>query len=232
MKCTVIISAGGTGKRFGGSLPKQLVEMQDAPIIAKTIAAFENSDLIDNIVIAINKKWLHETVEIFKNFKFSKVTELIAGGAKRQDSVYNALRSKTAQDSELILVHDAVRPLVGKELIARVVESAEEFGAVVPAIAPTDTIKEVNDKEDVLKTIDRRMVRLAQTPQGFWLDILAPAYEKAREDEFVGTDDASIAEYSGYKVKVVEGELTNIKITTPLDVRIAEAIMKEQNNLI
>ncbi len=228
MKCSVVIPAGGLGKRFGGNIPKQYLEFAGKPILMQTINLFESMEEIDSIIVSVHTEWYTRTNEMIKQYGFKKVKELVIGGVERQDSVNNALHTQSVEESDVVLVHDAVRPLVTPKLIRKVIEVAEEFGAAIPYIRPKDTIKEITAREIVVKTIDRSKLVMVQTPQGFWPDILKNAYEKAKAANYIGTDSAQLLEFIGYKVAVVPGEDENIKITTPLDIRFANMIMEER----
>lgn len=230
MKTSVIIPAGGIGKRFGSTIPKQFVDLAGVPILIHCIKLFDKIDEIENIVIAVHSEWYSFTKEIVSKHDCVKVKEVVIGGIERQDSVYNALHSKHVDDSEIVLVHDAVRPFASENLIRTVIETADESGAAVPAIKPYDTIKEISNKGVVVKTIDRSKLRTIQTPQGFWTDILKNAYEKAQTSNFIGTDSSSLLEFIGFKVTVIDGEDSNIKITTPFDLKVGELIINEYNS--
>lgn len=229
MKCTVIIPAGGMGKRIGSDVPKQFLELKEKPLIVHTIETFEKMEEVDNIVVAVHKDWYKFTEELFLKFKINKVKEIVYSGEKRQDSVYNALQSEISKDSDILLVHDAVRPFVSKEVVHRVIEAADETGAAIPVIDTKDTIKERTPKNYVLKTFNRNNLCAAQTPQGFWYDVLLSAYENAKKNEFTGTDSASLVEFNGYKVTVVEGDEMNLKITTPFDLDVGKLMLDKRD---
>ncbi len=222
MKCTTIIPAGGTGSRFGNSLPKQFHEINGIPLIIHTLRKFEYSGCIDSIVISINNDWREYMLELAHRFGLSKVKEITAGGSTRQQSVANALMSGLILTSDIILVHDAARPLVSMELIESVIDNAKETGAAIPALPPVETIKEVNSGGFVVNTLDRTKLCSIQTPQGFRTEILTESYAKAISAGYEGTDDASVVEFAGFEVKVVEGERKNIKITTLDDINISD----------
>ena len=164
---------------------------------------------------------------MFEKYGKGKVKEIVVGGLERQDSVSNAIHTKTVSESDVVLVHDAVRPFCSAQLIKKILEVVEDVGAAIPAVKPSETIKEVSHKGEVIRTLDRTKLSLAQTPQGFWYDIIATAYEKATKAGFYGPDSASLVEFIVYKVTVIDGEDSNVKITTPFDFRIAEVIFDE-----
>lgn len=228
MKASVIIPAGGIGSRFGGEIPKQFVELNGMPLIIHTIRIFDKIDDVEAIVVPVHNEWFSFMKELVVKYDLTKVKEVIIGGQDRQDSVCNGLQSKYCKDSEMVLVHDAVRPFAEAKMIQKIIDATEDFGAVIPTIAPQDTIKEKNNKDIIVKTLDRSKICRVQTPQGFWYDIISAAYEKANLAGFKGTDEASLVEFIGYKVSVVEGEESNIKITTPFDLKVAQLIMNEK----
>lgn len=231
MKCNVIIPAAGTGKRFGASLPKQFVELGGIPIIIRTIKAFEKVDEVEGIVVSVHNEWYKHLQELLEKYDVKKVKEITIGGIRRQDSVANAIFTKSVEDSDVVLVHDAVRPFVSPELIKRVIETADEDGAVIPVIKSKDTIKEISAKGVIKKTFDRSKLGLVQTPQGYWLDVLQNAFQKAQIAGFQGTDSSSLVEFNGYNVSAIEGDDSNIKITTPYDFKMGELILNDENKV-
>lgn len=230
MKTTVVITAGGKGERFGGEIPKQFVELQNIPLIVRSIQNFDNVDEVQSIIIVVHSEWFTYTKDLIKKFNLTKVKDVVVGGLERQDSIYNALHSKEIEDSDLVLIHDSVRPFLSEKLVHKLIDSAEENGAVVLGSAPKDAVKEINSKGEVIKSLPRNKLTVTQTPQAFWRDIVYSAYEKAREVNYTGTDSAQVVEFMGYKVTVIEGEDINLKITTPFDFKIAELILNEKNN--
>lgn len=230
MSCCVIIPAGGVGKRFGSNIPKQFIEIAGVPVLIHTLNIFDNIDEVDSIVVSVHSEWYTFTKDLLAKYNIKKVKELVVGGLERQDSVSNALHTKTAADSDIILVHDAVRPFCTPKLVRKIIDTVEETGAAIPAVKPKETIKEISYKGEVVKTIDRTKLSMVQTPQGYWYDILLNAFNSATKAAFVGPDSASLVEFIGYKVTVVDGEDSNIKITTPFDFRIGEIIFEENKN--
>jgi 2-C-methyl-D-erythritol 4-phosphate cytidylyltransferase len=158
--------------------------------------------------------------------KFGKITATTPGGRERQDSVLAGFKCLDCRDKDIVLVHDGVRPLVSSDLISRVIAAAQEKGAAVPVIPLEDTVKQVHN-ESIVQTLDRSDLKRAQTPQGFHYIILKAALEKVRQDSYQGTDEASLVERLGYTVQAVSGEASNIKITTPGDLKIAEALLED-----
>lgn len=222
-----IIVAAGQGKRLGSSLPKQFLKMRGKTILEMSVEAFLRSELVDEIRIAANGDYFDLTRQICE--RFSKVEGIVVGGAERQDSVHAALDSEI-EDDAIVLVHDAARPFVSQEVITRVTESASAFGAAVPAVPVKDTIRQMEEtggcgegfpggEGDGSKShaLRREMLAAVQTPQGFRVAILREALEKAKEDGFFGTDDASLVERLGINIRMVRGEDANRKITTKED---------------
>jgi 2-C-methyl-D-erythritol 4-phosphate cytidylyltransferase len=164
--------------------------------------------------------------EILTPAKLQKDVELIAGGAQRQDSVYNALKIIEPEDA-IVIIHDGVRPFVQQAQLSACIKGAAELGACILGIPVFDTVKKVNPQNEILKTQQRDMLWLAQTPQVFELHLIKKAHEKAKQEGFVGTDDASLVERLGAVVKIIPGSRSNIKITHPEDLNLARAIMKD-----
>lgn len=219
-----IVVAGGEGRRMGGDVPKQFLPLGGRPIIDRTISCLAASPLIDGILLALPPQSPRDLKESFRGRP--KVLQVVDGGAERQDSVRNALAA-VAGDAEVILVHDAVRPFVSADLLARCVELAEEHGAVVPVVPVRETVKEWDKNGRTLSTVDRSRLYRAQTPQAFRAGILRKAYEKAGAEGLRGTDDASLVEGAGYPVTPIPGEEANIKITIPEELRMAEGLLRE-----
>lgn len=221
----IIIVAGGSGRRAGGTLPKQFRFLGGMPVLARTINNFAEALPGAEIVVVLPE----EHIEFWKNLaaRFDVAAHTVAaGGAERFDSVKNGLET-LASNPELIAVQDGVRPLGSAALIRRVAEAAAEHGAAIPVVEPVDSFRET-DEADVAgnapsHVIDRRRLRVVQTPQVFRADILRRAYAAAFRVEF--TDDASVVEAAGQPVFLAEGERENLKLTTPVDFVIAEALI-------
>ncbi len=227
MKTSVIIPAAGQGKRFGSEKPKQYLEIGGEPILIKTIKLFDRIDDVEDIVVTVHNEWFAYAKELVKKYDCKKVKEITIGGKERQDSVYAGLNLKSVQDSELILIHDAVRPFTSANLIQKIINTAEEYGAAIPAISINDTIKQVSNRGFVEKTLDRTKLMSIQTPQAYWADIITDAYKKGRQANFEGTDSASFVEFFGYKVYVVDGDQHNLKITNEVDLQYALVAVSE-----
>lgn len=219
-KVSAIIVAAGEGKRFGSA--KQFALLKGKPILDRTLETFEEHMKVTEIILVVREDWLREK---YLN-RYKKLAAVVRGGEKRQDSVMAGFNQLQPDQTDIVLVHDGIRPLVGKDLISRVIEAAEQKGAAIPALSLEDTIKRV-EEERVVKTLDRLTLFKVQTPQGFFYTTLERALRKAKEDSFYGTDEASLVERIGEKVYIVEGDTQNIKITSPEDIHIAEALLAD-----
>lgn len=222
MKTIAIIPSAGVGKRYGTEIPKQYTELAGIPVIIHTLKNFEKCEEIDGIILSINNDWRGFLKESLKKWGITKVTEMVEGGAERQDSIFNAFKNQAFKNAEIVLVHDAVRPFASVELLKNVIAAAREFGAAVPAMSLKETIKEIDENNFVVKTHERKFLKSVQTPQGFTKEILLKSYEKAAMENFIGTDDASVVEFAGFEVKIIDGIEENIKLTTPMDRKFAE----------
>jgi 2-C-methyl-D-erythritol 4-phosphate cytidylyltransferase len=228
VKVTVIIPAGGYGKRFGRDLPKQFVKLCDVPIIVRTLLTFEKISRVANIIIAVPGEWYDYLENELDDLGYGVETRLVPGGIKRQDSVNNALKNKLVDNSDIILVHDAVRLFASNLLIDRIIDATIEHGAVIPVIELKDTVKHIDGNGFVIGTPVRENLRNVQTPQGFKKEILLEAYQKAYDMKLYGTDDSSLVEAAGHPVFTINGEEKNIKITTEADFRYAEYLMEKK----
>lgn len=232
LRTTLIVPAAGSGTRFGAALPKQFVSLLDVPIIVRTLQVFEQTPSIDTVVIAASPDFHDHITELKQTFRLEKIAAVVEGGKERQHSILNALQTPVCAASDIVLVHDAVRPMITPAFVTRIVEAASLHGSAIPGLVPKETIKECDilpnspDNAAVVKTHERSRLRAIQTPQGFRREILLEAYQKAHEQCFVGTDDASVVEFAGFPVVVVPGMEENIKITTPLDFRWAEWLLQ------
>ena len=219
MGIKLIIPASGSGIRFGSKTPKQFLKIDGKEIIAHTVSRFHNINLIDEIIIPAKKEYFSRLKNIIRKNNFYKIEKIVEGGKLRQDSVYRGLINLNCGAEDIILIHDAVRPYISSKKILEIIMEAGKEKCVIPALKIPETVKKVDRKNFVEKTINREDLRIVQTPQAFRFDILKKSFEKAFRDNFTGTDEASIVEHSGYKVKVIEGEKGNIKITEKSDVR-------------
>lgn len=230
MRTTIIIPAAGSGQRFGGGLPKQYRLLGGIPVIVRTVAALLAACEHSPVVVAVDVRWASYAKRLFADVGLAERVAIINGGSTRQESVSNALEHPAAGDAELIIVHDAVRPFVSPPLLRRVLDGAEREGAAVPVVPPKDTVKLLDHERRVESTLPRSRIGMAQTPQAFERSIIADAHRQAAGDRFEATDDASVVEYAGYPVLAVEGEESNIKITTPLDWLLAEQLLAQEES--
>ena len=221
-KVAALVPAGGVGTRFGARTPKQFLRLGTMPILAATVHHFAHHPAVRAVVVAVPEPWAARARRILGPVaKHTRLT-VVVGGRTRQDSVWLALQA-APEDVEIVVVHDAVRPLVTRRLIDAAVRAAVEEGAAICALPITETVKRVR-AERVEATLDRSELWAVQTPQAFRVDLLREAHEKARRDGVVGTDDAMLVERLGHPVRVVRGLAENVKITTPEDLRRARAL--------
>lgn len=227
MTTAAIIVAAGQGSRIGGALPKQFQPVGGKPILSYTLKKFEDCSRIQDVVLVTAPEWKsYAAQEIVDRFDFRIVKKIVAGGQERQDSVFAGLKALDGSP-EIVVIHDAVRPFVSLGKIEEVIEASEEHGAAILAVPPKDTIKTEKDGF-VDKTLDRNFLWSVQTPQVFKYDLIMKAYKKAFEDGIYQTDDSALVERVGAKVKIVEGEHDNIKITTPADLQFAEMKLRKE----
>lgn len=229
MNATVLIPAAGMGRRMGGSTSKQFLELAGKPILAHTLSLFEHHPLVENIYLIVPEKDIaYCRREIVERHGFRKVVRIVAGGLERQDSVRNGLQAVTEDGGvppeRPILIHDGARPLFDSSLLSHLIEIVDSKGACAVGVPVKDTIKDVENRR-ITGSPDRRRLWQAQTPQGFQYHLLKKAFEQADKDGFFGTDDASLLEYAGYPVQMLEGNYRNIKVTTPEDLLIAAALL-------
>lgn len=224
----VVIVAAGSGSRMKMGINKQFIKLNDKEIIAYTIDKFYNHDEINDIVIVIKKEEIEFfTTEIINKYNYKNI-KIAYGGLQRQDSVYNGIKLLN-EDCDLILVHDGARPFITNDIISNSIEEAKKNSAVVVGVPVKDTIKIINENNEIIDTPNRSQLWAVQTPQTFKYDVLKKAYEDAFECDFYGTDDAMLVERIGYKVKMIEGSYNNIKITTREDLSVGSQILKEEN---
>jgi 2-C-methyl-D-erythritol 4-phosphate cytidylyltransferase len=223
---TAIIPAAGIGARMQSNRAKQMLELAGEPVLAHTLRRFQTCEAVDQVILVLQPGLTSEVLGLVSKLGLSKVARVVGGGAERQDSVYRGLQVIDAETAGVIVVHDAVRPFVRPEEIGAVIERAESTGAALIALAATDTIKQVKSGR-VQRTLDRRRIYHAQTPQAFRYQILHAAFELAYAESFMATDEAQLVEHYGQRVSIVEGSSINIKITRPFDLRIAEVIHQQ-----
>jgi 2-C-methyl-D-erythritol 4-phosphate cytidylyltransferase len=220
-RVTAVVPAAGKGRRMERGTAKQFLEVGGRPILALTLGRLAGMPEIDELLVAAAEDQIPLVRGLVGDHGIGKVRDIVPGGNERQDSVWNCLRRLREEESDLVLVHDGVRPWVTRELVARVCAAAIEHGSAIPVLPPKETIKTVDRDGFVGATLAREGLAVVQTPQAFRFSVLFHSYEMAMRERFYGTDDASLVERFGGKVKVVEGIPGNIKITTPEDLAAA-----------
>lgn len=221
----VVIVAAGSGSRMNMGINKQFIKLKDKEIIVYTLEKFYKHKSIDEIVVVVKEE--EEEFfrkEIIDKYNFKNI-KLAYGGKERQNSVYNGLKLLDKK-CDIVLVHDGARPFISEKLIDNCIEEAKNHNAVVVGVPVKDTIKVINEENDIVDTPERSKLWAVQTPQTFNYDVLVKSYEDAFENNFYGTDDAMLVERIGYKVKMIEGSYNNIKITTQEDLNIGNQILQ------
>lgn len=221
---SAIIVAAGSGTRMKIQKRKQLIEIGDMPVVAHTLKAFENTDIIDEIVIVTKEEDILIMWDIAKEFEISKVTEIVKGGATRTDSVKNGLN---CAKGEIVAIHDGVRPCIKPEHIEKTVKKAMETGAAALGCPVTDTLKKVDENGTITETVSREMLWAIQTPQVFEKELLLKAYNEGNTES--ATDDCMLLESIGVKVAMVEGDRTNIKVTMQEDIEIVASLLAKES---
>jgi 2-C-methyl-D-erythritol 4-phosphate cytidylyltransferase len=221
---SAIIVAAGKGIRMKGTMRKQYLDLSGRPVLAHSIMAFDSCTLVAEIYLVVPK----EDVEYCQNKILSLLDlknqiNLVHGGAKRQDSVYNGLQA-IAKNTDTVVIHDGVRPLIHPEELKECILGSKKYGACILGTPASDTLKRVDKSGIIEATLPRENIWLAQTPQAFQYDIIIKAHETARRDGYVGTDDASLVERLGANVKIISGSKFNIKITKKEDLAVAKAM--------
>lgn len=227
-RCAALVAAAGSSSRMGG-INKLLEPLDGIPVLVRTLTALERAQRVDSIVIATREEDLITVSQLCKTYGITKCKKVIRGGEDREHSVLLAAL-EAEPDTELLAVQDGARPLVSPALIDRVIEAAQRCGAAAPAIPVKDTIKTVREDEAVEETLERSRLRAVQTPQVFEASLLKAALQAALEEGAVLTDDCSAVERLGKVVYLIEGEETNLKITTPTDLVLAEALLAAEED--
>ena len=228
MKVAAIVAAAGQGVRMQQDTPKTYLQLAGKPILIHTLEVFERVSEVHEVLVVVHPEDLEFCQgEVIDPYPLKKVLRLVPGGKERQDSVYNALRilKKEGDELDVILVHDGVRPLVVPAQVRQVVAAARRHGGAILGVPCQDTLKRVNSKGEVVATVDRQELWQVQTPQAFRAALLWRAYQEAMEKGFYATDEAALVEALGETVVVVPGTPLNLKITTPDDLIMAEAIL-------
>lgn len=224
---SIILAAAGLGVRMGGNVKKPYMLIKGRPIFQYSLERFLDVKGVQEIILVVGQSELEDVGDKWKG-KFSQYkikVKVVPGGRRRQDSIYEGLKYLEPQ-ADIVLVHDAVRPIVTKEMIEAVINRVETSGAAILAVPITATVKEVEGAGRIIRTMSRDSLWMAQTPQGFRKDVLLRAYDAILEEDVEVTDDAQAVERLGYPVEIVPGSHTNIKITTQEDLILAEALMR------
>lgn len=220
----VIVSAGNS-TRMGG-INKQFLCIDNIPVVVRTISVFENTDEIDEIIVVTRESDIQDIKNVIKEYGFKKVSDVVVGGSTRQLSVYNGVIN-TSSNADFIAIHDGARPLVTEKVICDTLHKAVEFDAAASGVKVKDTVKQVNDNNDIVATPDREYLRFIQTPQIFSKSLYLDAVNTVENSKDF-TDDCMLIEAYGKTVKFVDGDYENIKITTPEDVELAESYLKRK----
>lgn len=223
---SAIIVAGGTGSRMGTKTKKQYLKIHDKEILAHTVECFNTMPEIQEVIVVTGKEEVEYVEELLKQrYRFNKVRHIVPGGKERQDSVYNGIKQVDSQ-AEYLVIHDGARPLITREVILKGLYKAYEYKASIVAVPVKDTVKVINSDGKVEATPKRETLWSVQTPQTFERRLIVEAHKNAYEKRIKATDDSMLVEALGVPVYIVEGEYTNIKITTPEDLIMAENVLK------
>ena len=231
MQVFIILPAAGLGTRMAGPQPKQFLALQGVPILIHSLRAFASVERVTAIYVAVRNTEMERVQAQIAEYGFTDRVHVVEGGDNRQESVSHALAALPAEADDIVLVHDAVRPLIDAATIDRTIDAVAEFGAAIVGMPAIDTIKQVERTAHgalITSTIPREYVVLAQTPQGFRYGLLKRAFAEATADGFVGTDEASVVERAGNPVAVVHGSQVNLKITQPGDLELAEFYLRQR----
>lgn len=224
-RVAAIVPAAGRGVRMGAGVPKQFLQLGGIPLFIHSLHVLQQSSAVEEIILVLPESDREYCIqEILPSYSLPKLSQVVRGGARRQDSVRNGLRA-VSSGIDLILVHDAVRPFLTLSMIDMCIEKTKAHGAAIVAVPMRDTVKKVQDDGFIESTVDRSVLWLAQTPQVFRVDLLEKAHRLAEEDEIDATDDASLIERLGESVMIVKGSNDNIKITRPEDLIVGEALV-------
>ncbi len=230
MKTIAIVPAAGTGERMGIDRKKPYLLLNQRPLLYYTLTALDSIPSIAQIIVAVapgDERFCQQ--QVLEKFHFNKSIQIIPGGSSRQESVRRLLE-RVPEDAQLVLIHDGARPLITPELLEQAIAETRVWKATVLAVPVKDTIKSANDTLQIEKTISRERLWAIQTPQTFERSVIQEAHQRASQEGFIGTDDAALVERMGVQVKIVMGSYDNIKITTPEDLIVAEALLKSRNN--
>jgi 2-C-methyl-D-erythritol 4-phosphate cytidylyltransferase len=228
MKTAALIAAAGKGQRMRGKIKKQFITLEGMPLLLYTLEAFEEFEGIEHLYLVLDEgDFEYCKGEIIQKYGIKKVSQLIPGGERRQDSVWNGLKAMEGH-CDMVIIHDGARPFVSLDILKRLMTAMKDIQAVVTAIPARDTIKRVDGRGNVVDTLQRNTLFHIQTPQGFHYGVIKEAYKKALKEGIQGTDDAYFVERMGIRVKIIEGSPFNIKITTPEDIDLAHSILRSR----
>lgn len=225
---TAIFPAAGKGKRMQAGMNKVFLKLAGVPILVHTLLKFSACEEVDQLIVVVAAAEVDFVRDKLQKVQGLKPWQVVSGGSERQYSVWNGIKAAKGSAEDIILVHDAARPLIDNEVIMATIAAVRTKGAAIAAVPAKNTIKRCNAQCEVVETPNRSELWEIQTPQGFRRDILVKANEQAVADEFLGTDDASLVERTGQKVYIVESSYKNIKITTPEDLLIANAFLADE----
>lgn len=228
-KVVAIVPAAGIGSRFGGSVRKTFVELKGIPLLVHTLRRLSEVASISDIIPVLRADDIDAGQKLIVQYKIDKVRQIVSGGAERQDSINNAV--KLIEGECIVLIHDGARPIISEKLVAALLKNLEGFDGVIPGLPVKETLKQVDADGMVVSTVDREKFRSIQTPQAFASGVIKRAYKKAYADGFYGTDDAALVERAGGRVKIIQGDPFNIKITTQEDLELAEMLIERRSHV-
>jgi 2-C-methyl-D-erythritol 4-phosphate cytidylyltransferase len=223
MKIVAIIPSGGIGSRITSPIPKQYVKVLGKELIAYTLQIFQNCNLVDEIIIPAQQSYFDLLNNIKRKYRLDKIINIIEGGKERQDSVYNGLKYLSLNDDDLVVVHDAARPLLSLQLLENSIIEAKKYDSIVVAKKVSDTL--IKGRAIVDKYLDRTNIYYAQTPQIFRYKILLEAFNLAIKNNFCGTDESMLVKNANFDIRIVDGETLNFKVTTRSDLELLEHIL-------
>jgi 2-C-methyl-D-erythritol 4-phosphate cytidylyltransferase len=223
LKVYALIPAGGKGTRSGFSAPKQYLKFQGKELLVYTLEVFQYNELVDEIIVSAEPAYLMLYSKLVKDYGLSKLKNVVEGGEERQDSVYSALKGIKANDDDLIIVHDAARPLLPQEVLSNAINTAKDKGNALVCIRARDTL--LKGEQTVKEYVNRKEIYYVQTPQIFTYKILKKAMKKAYEKNFIGTDESMLVKKLGVEINIVEGSMFNFKVTTMTDVEMFEKLV-------
>jgi len=218
-----VIPSAGKGERMKANKPKQFLEIKGIPLLIHTLLKFEKHPQVDAVILSVSNEFINFTKKLVSSYNLKKVLKIVEGGKTRQESVFNGVKASPSE-TEIFLIHDAVRPFISSDLIGKIIKTAKDFGTGIPAIPVRDTLNKVS-KEEIIENIDRTGLFCIQTPQGIRADILKDLLEKAQREKLVFSDESTLLLHYGYKAKIVEGSFLNFKITYPEDLFLAEKLI-------